>query len=133
MKKYLYIALGGIFFTLGTLGIFLPILPTTGFYLLTGFFWIRSSEKLHQRFVTSPHYQKYVEKPFLQKQMTTKSMIKMFFVMGLVFLIPILLVDFTWLRWLLVGIYAGHVVGLSLYLKGKIFRKVPVTAEKPLD
>lgn len=51
MKKQLFILLGSLMFGLGTLGIFLPFLPTTVFYLLTGFFWIRSSDKLYQKYV----------------------------------------------------------------------------------
>ncbi|MFZ2262491.1 MAG: DUF454 family protein, partial [Trichococcus flocculiformis] len=33
MKKYLYIGMGFLTFGLGTVGMFLPFLPTTVFYL----------------------------------------------------------------------------------------------------
>ena len=51
IKKYLFIALGCICLGLGTVGIFLPILPITPFYLLTVFFFANSSRKLHDWFV----------------------------------------------------------------------------------
>lgn len=119
MKKWLYILLGMLTFGLGTLGIFLPFLPTTVFYLLTGFFWIRSSEKLYQKFVQSKSYQKYVQNALIERKITTKGMIRMFLLMFVVFLIPAVLVDNLVMRVTLAIVYLAHVIGLSWYLKGK--------------
>ncbi|MBP1048405.1 YbaN family protein [Enterococcus sp. BWM-S5] len=119
MKKFLFIALGAVTFALGTLGIFLPFLPTTVFYLLTGFFWLRSSDKLYNRFIQSESYQKYVEKPILQKNISTKNMIKMFLAIFIVFLIPCIIVDNLMMRVTMGIVYVTHVVLLTWYLKGK--------------
>ncbi|MFR6671256.1 MAG: DUF454 family protein [Enterococcus avium] len=40
MTKVLFNLLGGVYFLIGTLGIFLPLLPTTVFYLGSSFFYI---------------------------------------------------------------------------------------------
>lgn len=119
MKRWLYILLGMFTFGLGTLGIFLPFLPTTVFYLLTGFFWLRSSEKLHQKFVQSKSYQKYVQDALIERKITTKGMVRMFLLMFVIFLIPALLVDNLVMRVTLAIVYLAHVIGLSWYLKGK--------------
>ncbi len=61
IKKSLFIILGGISFILGTLGLSLPFIPTVPFYMLTSFLWLRSSEKLYNKFVQSTYYQKYIQ------------------------------------------------------------------------
>lgn len=119
MKKILYISLGALTFALGTIGIFVPFLPTTVFYLLTGFFWLRSSEKLYTKFIQSESYRKYVDEPLVKKKMTTKSMVKMFSVIFIIFLIPCLLVDNTIMRVTMAIVYLAHVIFLTWYLKGK--------------
>ena len=128
MKKWLFIALGSITFALGTIGIFLPFLPTTVFYLLTGFFWLRSSEKLYQKFIQSKNYQKYIKETLIEKKITNKGMIKMFLMILVIFLIPGILVNNTIMRISLTVVYIAHVIGLTWYLKGKE-KKQPKTAE----
>ncbi|MGC3613081.1 DUF454 family protein, partial [Enterococcus faecalis] len=52
---------------------FLPLLPTTGFYLLTAFFWLRSSDKLYNKFLASSYYQIYIQEAFFEKKITRKG------------------------------------------------------------
>ena len=67
VKKILFVALGCICLALGTVGVFLPILPTTPFYLATVFFFANSSERLHTWFVGTTLYKKHLES-FVKKR-----------------------------------------------------------------
>ncbi len=134
LKKILFILLGGLMFGLGTLGIFLPFLPTAVFYLLTAFFWVRSSEKLHGKLVSSDAYQNYVVETLVKKNISTKSLIRMFFVIGLVFLIPAILVDNLVMRVTMAIVYVVHVIALSWYIKGRKTKNRKVAeVQKPYD
>ena len=61
MKRVVFAVFGLICFGLGTVGVFLPILPTTPFYLLTLFFLANSSEKLHTWFIGTKLYKKHLD------------------------------------------------------------------------
>ncbi len=67
IKRIIFAVLGVIFLGLGTVGVFLPILPTTPFYLLTLFFFANSSERLHQWFLGTKLYKKHLDS-FVKKK-----------------------------------------------------------------
>lgn len=119
VKRALFLFLGGVTFVLGTIGIFVPFMPTTGFYLLTSFFWMRSSEKTYQWFIQSKYYQAYIVEIFIERNISTKGMLRMFGMMGVVFALPIVLVSSPGLKLFLGLIYLAHVIGLTWYLKLK--------------
>ncbi len=48
--------LGGGFFALGTVGIFVPLLPTTGFWILAVMCWAKSAPHLSGRLLNHPRY-----------------------------------------------------------------------------
>ncbi len=60
IKKVIFVALGCICLALGTIGICLPIIPTTPFYLATLFFFANSSDRLHKWFTESKLYEKHL-------------------------------------------------------------------------
>ena len=56
MVKPLYVAVGWLCLSLGFVGIFLPLLPTTPFVLLAAFCFSRSSTRLHHWLLTQPTF-----------------------------------------------------------------------------
>ena len=73
LKKAFFIALGCVSLALGTIGIVLPILPTVPFYLLTAFCFANSSERLHDWFIHTTVYKKYIGSYFRRRDMTKKA------------------------------------------------------------
>lgn len=67
LKKNIYIILGSLTFILGAIGIFVPLLPTTPFWLLTCWFYARSSQKLYDRFMSNKHVGKYLNNYLTEK------------------------------------------------------------------
>lgn len=58
--KSIYIILGGISLGLGIVGIFMPVLPTTPFLLLTAALWCKGSPRLYQRLLDDPRLGPYI-------------------------------------------------------------------------
>ncbi len=58
--KYLLIFLGTLSLLLGIIGIFLPLLPTTPFLLLSAALYFRSSKELYERLLSHPHLGSYI-------------------------------------------------------------------------
>ncbi|MCR5078980.1 MAG: YbaN family protein [Bacilli bacterium] len=58
--RILFLIVGFISLALGTVGIFLPVIPTVPFYLLTAFCFVRGSERFAKWFLNSKLYKNHV-------------------------------------------------------------------------
>jgi hypothetical protein len=56
----LYLVLGLLSFGVGVVGVFLPLIPTTGPMLLAAFFFGRSSQRLHAWLVGHPRFGRFI-------------------------------------------------------------------------
>lgn len=95
IKKIFLLTLGTISLILGVIGIFLPVLPTTPFLLLTAFCYVRSSERLYNWLMNHEVLGKYIYNYLTHRAATKKTKISA--------------ITFMW---------AGTL--LSIYLVGKI-------------
>lgn len=117
IKKIIFVILGSICLALGTIGVFLPIIPTTPFYLATLFLFANSSEKLHNWFLGTKLYKKHLDSFVKRKGMllTTKLSIilSVTFLMGFGFFmmarkgiwIPCIILGVVWLAHILYFVF----------------------------
>ena len=73
VTKLINAILGLFFMGLGSIGVFIPVLPTTPFLLLAAFFLARSSDKLNAWFESTELYQKYIADFLETRSMTMKT------------------------------------------------------------
>lgn len=110
----LYIVGGTLSLIVAILGIFLPVLPSTPFLLITAWLFIRSSDKLYLRLmnhkVLGPYIRNYQEK----RGMYIKSKIIALIMMWTMILISFfVMLDTTALRIIIVGL---GLIGTSVIL-----------------
>ena len=60
MRRVLNIAVGTVFVLIGIVGIFVPLLPTTVFFIVAAYFYARSSERLYRFVLNFPKFGRYV-------------------------------------------------------------------------
>lgn len=87
VKKNILLGIAWISLILGGIGIFLPLLPTTPFILLSAFCFQKSSERFHQWILSSPVFGKYIRDYQEQKGITLKNKIVaiIFMAVGMLF------------------------------------------------
>lgn len=74
--RYTWIVIGLIFFVIGTIGAFLPILPSFPFYMITLYCFARSSKRLHDWFVGTKLYKNNIEKIANRKGLPLKQKVR---------------------------------------------------------
>lgn len=121
-RRLIYILLGTLFLILGAIGIFVPLLPTTPFWLLTCWFYLRSSEKLYNRAMSNRYFGTYIKNFMVDKAIPMRSKIISIAVMWLsTILTSLFLIEYLWIKILLVLISAGvtwHILSFPTKNKG---------------
>ena len=73
--KIVWVVLGTVSLGLGLLGIVVPGLPATPFFLLTAGLWMRSSEKLHGKLLANKVVGRYIHDFYARKGMSPRTKI----------------------------------------------------------
>ena len=119
--KYIYLMAGLIFVGLSGAGMVLPLLPTTPFVLLAALCFGKSSQRLHDWFVSTRLYKNNV-KDFVEKRaMTVKAKFRLLIAITAFFGLSLFLMRLASVApaaqivlvvvWLLHVLYFGFVVG----------------------
>lgn len=112
--RYLLLALGLLSLTLGSIGLFVPVLPTTPFLLVSAFCFLRSSDRLYHWLLNHRIFG-----VFIYNYITYKAVPRATKIGAIVFLWATLGVSIAWvdaaaLRLLLVGIGIAVTIHLGL-------------------
>jgi uncharacterized membrane protein YbaN (DUF454 family) len=101
VKKTALISIGTLSVSLGIIGVFIPILPTTPFLLLAAACYIRSSRRLYTWLITNKYFGKFIINYREQK--------------GIPLSIKISVLTLLWLTISLSAIYATENVWIRLF------------------
>ncbi len=111
MKKIvnsICVVFGFLSLILGVIGIVLPILPTTPFFILATICFAKGSEKFHHWFLETTIYKKYIERTIQKKEMTKKAKFSTLATISVFLLIGFLFSPVWYAKCILVLIAVAH-------------------------
>lgn len=121
LKKVGLIAVGTIALLLGIIGVFLPVLPTTPLLLLTSYCYIRSSDKLSEKFMNTKIYDKYVRSFHEKGGMTLKGKLMLTVPVSLMLFIMFVKINSNIMRMI---IFIMWIVKVVFFVKMKTIKEV---------
>lgn len=92
LVKYLLASLGLISLSLGILGIFIPLLPTTPFLLLSAALFMKSSKRLYNWLMNHKYLGKHLQNYLLHKTISKKSKISALSLLWIAILATIIMI-----------------------------------------
>ncbi|ADG40515.1 MULTISPECIES: YbaN family protein [Leuconostoc] len=126
--KIIYILLGLISFTIGTIAIWIPGLPTTVFYVLTTILWSKSSPRLENWLHHNRYYIIYVDEAVFERKLSFKGRIVIYLITALMMAIPFFKTDMLWLRCILPLTSLSQIIAMESYYHGYLWRDgIPFT------
>ena len=102
LRRYLLITIGSFFLSLGIIGIFLPLLPTTPFFLLAAACYARGSKRFYNWLLTNRWFGNYIKNYRERKGIPLK--------------IKILAISFLWLAIAYSVIFVVHILLVRIIL-----------------
>ena len=107
MKNTIWIISGSIALGLGTLGMFLPLLPTVPFLLLAASCYLKGSPRLYQWLLSHRYFGKIIKDYKENKVIPRKAKISTIVLLWISISISIYLISILWIRVLLFVIATG--------------------------
>jgi uncharacterized protein len=116
VRKALLIAAGSVSLALGAVGIFLPVLPTTPFLLLSAFCYVRSSQRLYDWLINHRVFGTYIYNYITYRAVRKSVKIGTLIFLWLTLMISIFVVSNIYVRVSLLAVGMGvsiHVLTLK--------------------
>ena len=104
VKKYLLIILGSLSLVLGSIGLFVPVMPTTPFLLLALFCYLRSSEKLYQWLIGHRMFGNYLNNYVNYKAISKNAKIGTLVFLWTALIVSSILIDLWYVRLFLLAV-----------------------------
>lgn len=102
IKKYIYITVGLISVVLGTIGVILPILPTTPFLLLASYCFAKGSDRFNNWFINTKLYKNHLDSFVKERAMTLKEKICILAFADFMLAFPLIILDSLFMKILIV-------------------------------
>lgn len=93
VRKSLYIIIGLVCVMIGSVGVVLPILPTTPFLLLASACFVKGSDKFDKWFKGTKLYKNNLETFINNRSMTMKTKISILLFADIMIAVPLIVVD----------------------------------------
>lgn len=103
--KIIYLIVGFISLVLGAIGVVLPILPTTPFLLLSAFCFAKSSQKIHNWFLSTKLYQNHLDSFVQKRAMTLKTKVTILAFASFMLAFPLIFSKNIYLRIFIICLY----------------------------
>jgi hypothetical protein len=113
IKNYLYIALGFITLILAIVGIFIPLLPTTPFLLLSAALFFRGSQRLYNWLTNHKIFGEYIRNFREHKAIPLPTKI---FAVATLWTVILSTAFFVFDLWLIRGILITIAVGVTIHI-----------------
>jgi uncharacterized membrane protein YbaN (DUF454 family) len=114
VKKYLLIFAGLVSFGFGVAGMFLPVLPTTPFLLLSAACFLRSSDRLYHWLTTHRLFGRYITNYIKYKAITRRTKIFTIALLWITITLSVISIDKTLIRLVLLFVALGVTTHLLL-------------------
>ena len=126
MKKKIYILLGSLFFTIGLIGYYMPILPGTVFMIIAAYFFMHSSDTLYRKITSNQYYgepiKQYIEKHIISMKAKMIILSSMWLAtIVTIYITPPLIIPFfyeTELNFKIIGVILA-IIGSIVVLRAK--------------
>jgi len=102
IKKSILIIVGLLAVTLGTVGVFVPLLPTTPFLLIASYCFVRSSKKLNNWLMNHRLFGKYLQQYIKYRAVTKLTKIISILTLWITIIISFTLIENIYTRIILV-------------------------------
>ena len=132
IKQGLFIFLGTVTLLLGSLGIILPVLPTTPFLLLNAYFYVRSSDRLYQWLINHRIFGLYVRSYLKYRAVSRKTKIFALSSLWITIILSLIFFIHKWPVRLMILLVASIVTVHILSLKTMDKKEMEIVDQKPV-